>query len=150
ENEAQNPWQPLHMDRGFKREDNAVTLWCGTGSRLFRTILREPGQLLSQISFLIEGEVVAPHPPPRDRVLILSPSDAEALADAGWSKLDVGKYVYENARVPAWKVRAAGGVMLFHQEKWETVTNDHTLIPSLRSPEHLVIVVGGSRGSHKS
>ena len=150
ENEDLNPWQPLHVDRGYARDASAVTLWCGTGSRLFRTILREPGQILSQISFLIESEVVAPHAPPWDRVLILSPSDAETLADGGWTKHDIGRYVYENARLPAWKVGAAGGAMLFHQEKWETVNNENAMVPSLRGPEYLVIVVGGARGSHKS
>ncbi len=150
ENEEFNPWQPLHVERGYAPEVSTVTMECGTGTRLFRTILREPAQILSQIAYLIEGHVVSPHAPPWDRLLILGPSDAEALADGGWTKQDIGRYVYENARVPAWKVKAAGGAMLFHREKWETAGDDNTMIPSLRGPEYLVIVVGGGRGSHKS
>jgi len=31
ENEAESPWEPLHVERGFKAEDSTVTLFAGTG-----------------------------------------------------------------------------------------------------------------------
>jgi hypothetical protein len=31
ENEKDNPWGPLHVERGYKAEENTVTLFCTTG-----------------------------------------------------------------------------------------------------------------------
>jgi len=36
-------------------------------------------------------------------LIVLSPIIAETIAKAGWSKLDVKRYIYEHARMPAWK-----------------------------------------------
>ena len=150
EREEANPWQPLHVERGFAPEVSTATVECAIGTRLFVTIWREPAQILSQIARIIESEVLAATAPPFNHILLLSPHDAETLAQGGWTKQDIRRYMYENARLPVWKVRSSGGAMLFHREKWETAFDDNTIIPSLRGPEYLVIVVAGGGGSHKS
>ncbi|MEM2425338.1 MAG: hypothetical protein QXM00_12855 [Candidatus Bathyarchaeia archaeon] len=36
ENEEESPWEPLHVQRGFKKEDNTVTVfWLGARYRIF-------------------------------------------------------------------------------------------------------------------
>jgi hypothetical protein len=152
ENEEANPWQPLHVELGYAKEASTVTVECARGTQNFRPIWREPAQILSQIAHVIQGHVVGANAPPWDQVLILGPSDAEALSDGGWTKQDIKRYLYENARLPVWKVKAAGGAELWASalEKWQTVVDDNTTIPILNKPDCLVIVVAGGRGSHNS
>lgn len=115
------------------------------------TIWREPAQILSQVARIIESEVHGAVAPPWEYLLLLGPADAETLASRGWTKQDIRRYMYENARIPAWKVKAAGGAMFFgEREKWQTAFDDNTMIPSLREPEYLKIVVAGGTGSHKA
>jgi hypothetical protein len=152
ENEEANPWQPLHVELGYAPELSTVTVECGRGSQNFRAIWREPSQILSQIAHLLEGQVIACNAPPWDQPLILGPSDAEALSDGGWTKQDIKRYLYENARLPVSKIKAAGGAELWVSslEKWQTACNDDTMVPILNGPDSLVIVVGGAQGSHNS
>ncbi len=132
-------------------EVSTVSVVNASGTQVFRPIWREPSQILSQIAHIIEGVVHGAKAPPWDKLLILSPSDAEALADEGWTKQDIRRYMYENARLPAWKVRAAGGAQLYGvREKWQTAIDDHTIVPLLTGPEYLLIVIAGGRGSHNS
>jgi hypothetical protein len=58
-------------------------------------------------------------------ILILSPILAQTIARAGWSKDDVKDYLFEHARLPAWKVEA-------YTETW----TDHP-IGSLKDQVHL-------------
>jgi hypothetical protein len=44
-------------------------------------------------------------------ILILTPILAETIARAGWSKDDVKRYLYDHARMPAWRAEA-------FTEKW--------------------------------
>src|SRR3546814_8474195 len=44
-------------------------------------------------------------------VLILTPILAQTIAKAGWSKADVKRYLYDHARMAAWRVEA-------FTEKW--------------------------------
>ena len=39
-------------------------------------------------------------------VLVLSPILAETIARAGWTKGDVKRYLFDHARMPAWRVEA--------------------------------------------
>ena len=48
-------------------------------------------------------------------VLVLSPILAETIAKAGWSKDDVKRYLFDHARMPAWRVEA-------FTEKWTDFT----------------------------
>jgi hypothetical protein len=44
-------------------------------------------------------------------VLVLTPILAQTMARAGWSKEDVKRYLFDHARMPAWRVEA-------YTEKW--------------------------------
>jgi len=94
ENEEANPWEPLHVERGFRKEDSTVTL---TFSQSFQQLYSygtdDKGLLKSVVYNMIPGSMGA-------LWLILTPVNARALASRGWTKKAIKDYIVENARAP--------------------------------------------------
>lgn len=112
ENEELNPWEPLHVERGFDRNTSTVSVsttmnWGFQPSpytrddksgaecalqQLCRDAVRKPALAL----FAERG----PTGFVNDMVFLLAPPVARVLADAGYSKDDIRQYVCENTKVP--------------------------------------------------
>jgi hypothetical protein len=94
ENEENSPWEPLHVERGLNEEDSAVTLtFPQTYQQLMPYNTDDRGILAS---------IIYNTPSLRMGVfsVLLTPTNANALASRGWSKKDIKSYIIENARVP--------------------------------------------------
>jgi hypothetical protein len=101
ENEAESPWTPLHVERGFSKEDSTVTLFGAEAphnindhrSTSGRDILRTVANTMAIPgcnNALVGGEVL----------LLLGPEHAATIAGDGFSKEDVKKILFEEARIP--------------------------------------------------
>ena len=102
-------WEPNSVEMGFDAGDNTVTVarYTGGGS-LFRLRL-DARRVLPyiadsvqrfnnwQITFTTSHGMGSLRP-----LIVISPIIAEQLAKAGWSKLDVKRFIYEHARRPAY------------------------------------------------
>jgi hypothetical protein len=104
-------WPPLAADFGFQRGDNAVTISRYTGGSVivsvFGTSAEECLPYLAdalakhtgwELVFTV-GMATGGYRP----LLVLSPIVAETIAGSGFSKDDVKRYLFEHARMPAWK-----------------------------------------------
>ena len=86
--------------------------------------------------------------------VVISPLQAERLSQKGWSKGDVKYFLYEKARVPLSKLRAVwrgeleGGPERDGERwpKWFDVSEETALVPVVRRPENIHVVVAGGRG----
>jgi hypothetical protein len=94
ENEENSPWEPLHVERGFKKEDSTVTLSFPQSYQQAIPFSTDAKGLLATVV----GSIV----PARFGLfgLILTPSNAQSLAKGGWSKQAIKDYIIKNARVP--------------------------------------------------
>lgn len=112
ENEDLNPWEPLHVERGFDRNASTVSVsttmnWGFQPSpytrddqsgaecalqQMCRDAVRKPALAL----FAERG----PTGFVNDMVFLLAPPVAKVLAEAGYSKNDIRQYVFENTKVP--------------------------------------------------
>jgi len=112
ENEDENPWQPYHVEKGFPRDASTVSVsttmnWGFQPSpytrddmpgaevalkQLCRDALRKPALAL----FSERG----PTGFVNDIVFVLAPPVAKIIAQAGYSKDDIRKYICENTTVP--------------------------------------------------
>jgi hypothetical protein len=94
ENEENSPWEPEHVERGLKADDSAVTL---TFPQTYMQIMPygtdDKGILKS---------IIYNAPPLHMGIfgVLLTPTNAKALASRGWTKKAVKEYILENARVP--------------------------------------------------
>jgi hypothetical protein len=113
-------WPPMSADMGFAAGDNTVTITRMTGGAVFPSVTgSKPEEMMPYIAdavaketgweivFTVGGLTYGTLRP----VLVLTPILAETIAKAGWSKNDVKRYLYDHARMAAWRVEA-------FTEKW--------------------------------
>jgi hypothetical protein len=94
ENEEDDPWEPLHVEYGFKKDNSTITLSFPQSFSQHNLYGTDAAGILDTIVYDIT--------PVRFGILgvILTPYNARTLAKAGWTKKDVKDYILENARVP--------------------------------------------------
>ena len=80
ENEEMSPWEPLHVEQGFSRDDSAVTLF-------FPNCYSQIWQYGSDDKGIL-GTLIYNLPPGRSGLtcLLMTPTQAKALAQKGWTK----------------------------------------------------------------
>lgn len=102
-------WTSHAMDMGFTREDSVVTIARYTGGNVLASVAgTTPQELMPYITdrmlkehgfhvtFTVGSGLGALRP-----LLLLSPVLARTIAAAGWSKQDVQRHLFENARMSA-------------------------------------------------
>lgn len=162
EAEDLSPWPPSSTDRGFAAGDDVVTvqsadvishsfLSVGSAEQQLKHIAYEVSRELGgSILYHMEhfGGEVSP-------IICLSPLVANILAKAGYSKDDVRKYLFENARVPAWQFddrlnRSQSGLNLHIAVRegrldpmFAASDDPNRLVPVVHKPEEFYIVVAG-------
>jgi hypothetical protein len=159
ENEADSPFPPFHVDRGFSPEESTVTLF-SIGSEIDIDDLAnsDPEGLLltyagsagssgapsTQYAYLELNHAVYK----LQNVMLVPPDHAKVIADAGWSKQDAINYVYRQSFKEARLVLAACKPQAFRPEKlWAAELDPSTKIPSMEGPDCLhMVVVGGVAG----
>jgi len=142
EAEYENPWEPLHVERGFGADESTVTVLgldsphnvndhrSKTAANLLDTII-DTASVAGCNNSHVPGEML----------VIMSPEHAKTVAYDGWSKKDVKKYIHENALVPV-KLGDRGGRKL--DSKW--IIDGKVQIT--RKPDDVVVVVAGGPGRH--
>ena len=172
EHEEMSPWPPYHMDRGFKRDDSAVTVVVVTGpTDIIDSASRTPEDTLNNLASMmfyrnagaggwIRGWQSAQVGHSNKRVsyqgpyhpIILSPSRAVILAEAGMSKQDAQAWLHRHCRISLQAAlgtrgmpKDASGRWLSHPELQHLADDPSATIPALESPEqYLLFVSGGS------
>ncbi|MGD1118847.1 MAG: hypothetical protein ABR886_05105 [Dehalococcoidales bacterium] len=95
ENEENSPWEPLHVERGFKKEDSTVTLlFPQTYQQMMPFGTDDKGLLATFVSAVIPARIGS-------FAALLTPNNAASLANRGWTKKAVKDYIVKNATVPA-------------------------------------------------
>ncbi len=142
EAENENPWKPLHVERGFNANESTVTVLGLDSPHNVNDHRSKTAQDL--LNTIIDTASVAgcnnSHVP-GEMLVIMSPEHVETVASDGWSKEDVKKYIHENALVPV-ELGDRGGRKL--DSKW--VIEDKVQIT--RKPDDVVVVVAGGPGRH--
>jgi len=113
-------WPSNAADMGFATGDNTVTITRMTGGDVMPSVTGSTPELLLpyladgvaketgwEISFTVGGLTHGTLRP----ALVISPILAETIAKAGWSKDRVKQYLYDHARMPAWRCEVL-------MEKW--------------------------------
>jgi peroxiredoxin len=150
--EERSPWEPLHVERGFKREENVVTVFgLEAGSRqIADQTSRTARALAGSIGMGLEA---CWHPKQHgagETLLVVSPEHADTIARDKWSKAEVRARIQE---VTARPVRE----LLRDEESGEGIPlsalGDATeqqlaqKISKFRKPEDInIIVAGGNAG----
>lgn len=143
ENEEASPWEPIHVERGFTRDESAVTLFFPNCYSQLWQYGSEAREILATVAYNLQ--------PARSGMtcLLMTPQHAKALAGAGWTKPMIRKYVYEYGRVPAYRHPST------HEGGGWTIKGPDAVAPGvmdacaiLPSPAHLLVLVTGGPGAY--
>ncbi len=149
ENEAETPWEPFHIERGFSPDQSTVTVVGTEGTMNMNTHAKEAPELARVIA-----ETMV-HPPSNEYVhggepwLLLSPEHAEVLQRDGLSKAAVKRELWERSKMPASRLslKELERARASRTEELGALTAS-TLIPIAPQPEDIQIIVAGGPGTH--
>ena len=146
ENEEDNPWEPLHVERGFNRTASTVTVaavenphnindHCGiTGEEVLTTIA-------GTMATTGNNNVLKQYGEP---ILALGPEHAETLFRSGFSKSSIREVIHEKARIPITRFNPGAVSRYFSQMSADS------LLPITAHKEDIMIIVVGGPGKHSS
>ncbi|MBI2862410.1 MAG: hypothetical protein HYX89_06300 [Chloroflexi bacterium] len=152
EDQESNPWEPLHVERGFEPGDTVVTV---TAVEAPHSTSASAGVGSPEVSLRLLADAIAVLGSNNgsyggDMVLVLSPQTSHNLARGGLSKLDVKRELMRLATRPVREVKlhaASAEDSPLHWNKIVDANDEDALVPFIRSPENLVIINTGAWGS---
>jgi hypothetical protein len=153
ENEDRSPWEPFHVQHGFKPTDSTVSVFSGCRSTAFTLGVREK-HWRDHVRNMLRG--LDPHSPP---TFILDPITARLFIDRGGfdTKEKLIDWAYENATMAAsefWDYQLIQNYIYpratFGDEPWASLlkAGPDELIPMFRKEDIHVVVVGGETNGY--
>ena len=150
--EEYGPWDPLHVERGFAREESVVTVFAMTGGpvHIVDQDSREPDQLAGSLGMGLEGVFLPKlHRLPVDALLVVSPEHIDTLMrDGVYSKTQLRQRIQDVTSRPlremvADEVSGAG----ISKAQAERIGKDDldTPAPKFAGGEYIHLAVAGSR-----
>lgn len=153
ENEARNPWEPLHVELGFARDTSTVTVVGAetphnvndheslTGEGLLKMIAGTIGETGTN-DFYYDSQPW----------VIFGPEHAEQVAKDGYSKADVKKYFYEHGRFALGRLSTENierRMRVKYPQRFAKAGLDAT-VPIAQRPEDFMVIVLGGAGKHSA
>ncbi|MBI3068403.1 MAG: hypothetical protein HYY79_05890 [Betaproteobacteria bacterium] len=149
ENEAENPWEPLHVERGFPPQASTVTVVGASGTLNMNTHAKDAGDLLRVIADSMA------HAPSNDYWIggepwiVLSPEHAQILKRDGLSKTEVKRRLWEDSKMAARRMAAKDFMRTQNARRAELgEIGPETLLPISTRSEEIGIIVAGGPGTH--
>jgi len=136
DNSEKSPWNPLHEDFGFAKNDNAVTMFWPQEHRVL-----QKGSPEAFLTELCKISLLGWEP---GLMLIFSPIAAKMFADAGWTKQKILDYIVEYARVPGSQIDVQWLINNMHEP--ENVSLPVSMEHPTRlfwNDKHMFSIVGG-------
>lgn len=148
--EEKNPWQPLHVERGFAPQDSTVTVFsatcitsiCDTSSKTARGTLTTIAHSMDWVG----SNHMLDHTREGESLLVLNPDHAMVISRDGWSKEDAKTFLYEETK--------AVPLSRWPEERHERLIREGRVVNGVVSlherPEDIVVVVAGGLGGYHS
>ena len=139
ENEEASPWAPYHVDAGYTAEQSTVTVFSASTYCLIN------GSFSSNAEEILR-HIATQMPPsgPTDKVLLmLGPNNARTVADAGLTKADIRRKLWEYARLPAASFPPAFVEVLSEADRM-----DGDMLLRCASPDDFLIITAGGPGPY--
>ncbi|MFH1486961.1 MAG: hypothetical protein ABIH46_12890 [Chloroflexota bacterium] len=152
ENEEESPWEPLHVEKGYAREDSVVTVIPADGPHdiLERSSTTALGVLttmtratcaLGSINTIVFGE----------NVMAFGPEHAETVAREGYTKQMVRQFAFENGGLPlSWYGPEVGPWRKAQLAQRGIHVDGDDRVPIAERPEDITIIVVGGAGKHSA
>ncbi|MBI2910333.1 MAG: hypothetical protein HYX92_22035 [Chloroflexi bacterium] len=152
ENEEESPWEPLHVEKGYAKEDNVVTVFPADGphdildpssvsaSSLLVTLAHGMGALDSPNGLLFAESILA-----------FCPEHAHIVARDGYTKEMVREFLFNNSGFPlSWYGPELRPWRMQHLEDAGFHISGNERTPMAERLEDIYIIVAGGAGKHSA
>ncbi len=141
ENEEDHPWEPLHVERGFRPDQSTVTLYASNSLyQVYNQLASTPEPLLLCFADALSNLGVPNVRGYNQTLIVFAGEHSDVLKKSGWSKRDVKRFVFEHAHRSIADLKRAG-----RRPGEITPEDEHTERPAFDDPEDLLIVCAGGR-----
>ncbi|MFQ5852909.1 MAG: hypothetical protein ACE5JU_20305, partial [Candidatus Binatia bacterium] len=152
EEQEWNPWGPLHADRGFDLGQSCVTVFGGEAPHHIMTGggYSSPDKILTVLADSMTTLGNSTMQAGGDMVLVIGPLVAKHLAAKGFTKANLRDALIERTRKPVRLMKSneyLGDTHPFHFSRFIDPQDEDALVPLVRKPENLLIMVAGGWGS---
>lgn len=147
EYEAANPWEPLHVERGFAREQSVVTVVNAEAPHsMTENVQTDPDGIATTFASCMATLGVNNLYSQGNPVLVLGIEHAQHIASAGWSKQDLQQVLFERARQPWGLMKHRGKSKGPRFPESVDQTDDQSMVPIVWEARDLIVLVGGGAG----
>jgi hypothetical protein len=139
ENETESPWTPLHVERGFRPEQSAVTVMAAEGPNQFYNQLSPTAEgVLTTLAdnMRISGNVMGQ----AHYCLVIAGEHMRTIAADGWGKKEIRQFVWErthNSHAHLKRTQRMSGDLLADDET--------RMRPLVATPDDILVVAAGGR-----
>jgi hypothetical protein len=153
ENEAGNPWEPLHVERGFPKEASTVTV---VGAECPHNINDHESLSGEGILTTIAGTMATTGSNDiyysAQPVIVMGPEHAKTVANDGYSKADAKRFLQEHANLPLGKFSKENIERRFRvtfKERYAKAGLDAPVYAVQNAADIIIAVIGGA-GKHSA
>jgi hypothetical protein len=144
ENEEGNPWEALHVERGFAPDADIVSVFGCTGVNSVVDMASQTAQgLLKTFALTMMGGLTS-GVTSTEAMLIVCPEHAAILSAGGYSKAVIRNELFVAARVPHEKISDENLELLAQRRPMWFRGNESAIVDR---PEDIWIVVAGGKGA---
>jgi hypothetical protein len=153
ENEAESPWEPLHVERGVPREASAVTVIgaeCPHNVNDHESITAEG--ILTTIAGTMLGVGANDVYYASQPLVVMGPEHAKTVANGGFSKAQAKRFIQEHAHLPMGrfsKENIERRLRVTWKDRFANAGPDEPVY-MVQRPEDLIIAVIGGAGKHSA
>lgn len=145
ENEEENPWEPLHVEMGFKPEQSTVTLFAGESPHgVSEHMAREGTQILKTISRALATVWSYRVCAGVEAIVVLCPEHVKTLNRDGFTKRAVREFLFENTGIPLRQFEDGAGEGTPHVKLYkQAVIDGEPCYSKFTEPSAIKLVVAG-------
>jgi hypothetical protein len=147
EHERANPWEPLHVERGFKAEDSVVTVLNAEAPQsMTENVQTEPIEIMRTFADSMAtygGNNLHSQGNP---AVVLGVEHAQHIKAGGWRKKDIQMALFEMARRPWGIAKNRGKSKGPFFPVWVDQKDPNALVPIINEPKDLIVIVAGGAG----
>jgi hypothetical protein len=149
ENQEDNPWEPLHVERGFPEQTSTVTVMAAEGPHNINDHgSMNAEEVLQTIAGTMTGLGTNDLFFGGEPMVVLGPEHAAIIAMGGFSKEDIKRWLFEKARLDfSTLVPRNLNLIKSMRPRWFEDANNHSL-PVVDDYRDIMVTVIGGAGKH--
>jgi hypothetical protein len=149
ENEVATPWEPVHVERGFRRDQSTVTVVGISGTVNMNTHAKDAADLLRIVGDTLAQPASNDYWVGGEPWIVFPPEHAHILERDGLTKAEVKRRIWEHAKMAAGRMAAKDLARTANARRAELgEIGPETLLPPSTAPDDIGILVAGGPGTH--